>query len=78
MNDVKTLRIDPTAACKERVAVLKPFPKYLKRTIIKKFPEYDSANGGTLISNVMALRTADLRLTQIIEGICNVQISQLS
>ena len=68
-------------ALKEQVAKIKnDLPHNVKKLIIEKFPEYDTKKGTILIQNVLAGRTADLRLTEILKAFAfaNKQGVQLS
>lgn len=62
------LRENPRKKCKEEVAAIKnELPKNIRELIYSKFPEYNTAKGATLINNVLAGRTADLKLTDILK-----------
>jgi hypothetical protein len=66
----KTVRVDPGADCKRRVANIRTaLPKDIKKIIIAKYPEYNTIANGKLIENVLAGKSADLRLTEIFEAI---------
>lgn len=43
-------------------------PKNIRERIVAKFPEYDTKKGAALINNVLSLRTADARLTEILKA----------
>lgn len=63
------LRKSPSAALKEQVAKIKcDLPKNIRELIYEKFPEYNTAKGAVLIQNVLAGRSADLRLTEILKA----------
>ena len=62
------LRIDPNTACKEEVQKIKAnLPKNIRDRICEKFPEYNTKIGSKLMDNVLAGRSADLRLTEILK-----------
>lgn len=66
----KQLRVDPGADCKRRVKLIKKkLPKNIKQKIFQDHKEYDTASGTRLIDNVIAGRSADLKLTEILETI---------
>lgn len=55
---------------KERVKLIKQkLPKHIKKIIITNYPEYNSVEGCNLINNVLALKSPDLRLCEILEKI---------
>lgn len=60
----------PSDILKERVSRCRPFPKGLAPLIAKRYPQYDSLVAGYRVRNVLALRTADIELTDIIESLC--------
>lgn len=63
------LRKSPSVELKAQVAKIKnDLPHNIKTLIIEKFPEYDTKKGTILIQNVLAGRTADLRLTEILKS----------
>lgn len=65
-----TLRVDPGVECKRRVAAIKSqLPKGVKAIITKEHSEYDTIAGGRLIDNVIAGKSSDLKLTEILEEI---------
>lgn len=62
------IKVSPTQDCKNRVAVVRELlPKNYNDQILFENPEYDSRKGYILIKNVKALKTADLKLTEIFE-----------
>jgi len=66
----KPLRVDPGKACKDRVKKIKMYlPISYKQIILENFPEYETEKGHNLITYVINLRAADLRLTEILEQI---------
>lgn len=65
-----TLRVDPGADCKRRVSAIKDkLPKEVRSIIMERYREYNTGSGSSLINNVIAGRSADLRLTEILEKI---------
>lgn len=63
------LRENPRTKLTEQVAAIKEeLPKNIRELIYKKFPEYNTAKGANLINNVLAGRTADARLTEILKA----------
>jgi hypothetical protein len=63
-------RISPSDAYIQRVKAIKPnLPKNYRAIILSNYPEYNSVKGGVLIQNVVAMRTADVLLTEILEKI---------
>jgi hypothetical protein len=62
------IKVSPTQSCKDRVAAVRDnLPKNYNDQIVWENPEYDSRKGYVLIKNVKALKTADLKLTEIFE-----------
>lgn len=58
----------PSKKCKAEVLKIKQdLPKNVRDLIYEKFPEYNTAKGATLIQNVLAGRTANSRLTEILK-----------
>lgn len=75
------LRKSPSVELKAQVAKIKnDLPHNVKTLIIEKFPEYDTKKGTILIQNVLAGRSADVRLTEILKAFAfaNKQGVQLS
>lgn len=69
----------PSKKCKAEVLkIKKDLPANLRELIFEKFPEYNTAKGYNLISNVLAGRTANSRLTEILKqfAFINTQITQ--
>jgi hypothetical protein len=65
-----TLRKSPNDAYKARVKAIKEkLPKNFREIIYEKFPKYNTAKGAMLINNVVALRSPDITLTEILEQI---------
>ncbi len=75
MEATKFKRIEPVVYFKERVAACKPFPNGLRESIYQQFPEYDNAEGCMYVERVLKLRASDVRLTEIIEEICNILLT---
>lgn len=58
----------PGKKCKADVLkIKKDLPKNVRALIYENFPEYNTATGSNLISNVLAGRTAHSRLTEILK-----------
>lgn len=67
-------RTSPATACKERVAAIRAkLPKNVRLLIMDKYSEYNTGTGSILINNVLAGRSADLKLTEILEKIAAEQ-----
>lgn len=74
------LRQDPNAACKAEVEkIKKDLPKNIREQVCEKFPQYNTKHGSTLLNNVLAGRSADLRLTEILKRFAfeNTQVTQI-
>lgn len=74
------LHQSPSKKCKAEVLEIKnDLPKNVKELIFEKFPQYNTAKGVNLISNVLAGRTADLKLTEILKSFAsiNTQVTQI-
>lgn len=66
----KQLRQSPNDMYRARVEKVKPFlPKNFREIIFEKFPEYNTSSNSNLIMNVLAGRSSDVRLTEILEQI---------
>lgn len=64
------LRENPRTKLIEQVKAIKgELPKNIRERIFNKFPEYNTAKGAVLIQNVLAGRTADARLTEILKSL---------
>ena len=53
-------------------------PNNWRQQIIQIAPEYDSLKGARLMDNVFKLRSSDLRLTELIEDIVNMNLNNVS
>ena len=71
----ENLRVDPGKACKKRVADIKPIlPRSYRQILFSNYPEYQQHYGAQLLNNVMNLRAADMRLTEILEKIAKGEL----
>lgn len=61
---------DTRALLKERVAAVKQrLPKNWRKLVFEKMPEFNTHSGSTLLTNVLAGRSTDYRITAILESI---------
>ncbi|MDO9187146.1 MAG: hypothetical protein Q7W13_14120 [Bacteroidia bacterium] len=70
----------PGKKCKADVLkIKKDLPKNVRDLIYGSFPEYNTAKGYNLISNVLAGRTAHTKLTEILKqlALANKQNTQI-
>lgn len=74
--EVKSLKTsNPRKATVSRVqAVKSKLPKNFRQIILANYPEYNTATGAVLINNVVALRTAHIELTEILERIASGEL----
>lgn len=71
----KPLKRKPVQACKARVEAAKPnLPEGWVSILIRHYPEYDTIAGGHLLKNIIAGRSSDLIITEIIEKIANKEL----
>ncbi len=73
---VKTIeRINPRKIYSKRIQVVKKkLPKNYKAVLIQYHPEYNTIAGAALINNVITGRTADIKLTEILEQIASGEL----
>lgn len=77
---MEQLRKDPNATCKAEVSKIKnQLPKNIRKQVCEKFPQYNTKTGSKLLDNVLAGRSADLRLTEILKSFAsiNTQVTQI-
>lgn len=68
---------DTRTLLKERVAAVKPhLPKNWRKLVFEKMPELNTHTGSTLLTNVLAGRSTDYRITEVLESIVEV-VNQL-
>lgn len=68
-------RVSPSAAFIKRVKSAKvDLPKDYKKIIYTNYPEYNTHEGSVLVQNVVACRTADVVLTEILEKIASGEL----
>ena len=77
MQAEKTLKtVSPTKKLKARVQAVKDkLPEGYRAIIIQHYDEYNTVKGYQLISNVIALRTANEPLTEILEKIADGKLT---
>ena len=57
---------------KERIKTIKSkLPRDYRKVVKKMYPEYNTIEGMDLLNNVVALRSTDLRLCEILERIAH-------
>lgn len=65
-------RVNPRTATVNRVKAIKDkLPSNYRAIILSNYPEYNTAAGYSLISNVITGRTADNTVTEILEKIAD-------
>lgn len=68
-------RVSPTAEYTQRVKKIKALlPKNYKEILFANYPEYNTAKGAILIQNVVAQRSADIVVTEILERIASGEL----
>ena len=64
------LRVPPTDYKKRVKAIKNSLPRAYRKIVFQHYPEYNSSDQNRrLLNSVMNLRTADVRLTEILESI---------
>ena len=75
----KVLRQSPDKFYKSEVLrIKKDLPKNIRDLIYENFPEYNTAKGHDLIMNVLAGRSPDMKLTEILKqfALANIKPTQ--
>lgn len=68
-------RVSPTTAYTNRVDLIKgKLPKNYKEVLLTNHPEYNNHKGAILVQNVVALRSADVVITEILERIASGEL----
>ena len=64
---------DTRVLLKNRVAIAKKnLPKNWRKMVFEKMPELNTHSGSTLLTNVLAGRSSDYRITEVLESIVEV------
>ena len=79
MGKTTKLHVSPVKLLKDRLTKIKPTLSIIglnsvEKTLIKHYPQYNTLEGGQLLSEVLKLRKADITLTEILEKIAKREL----
>jgi len=75
LTENKIQRVRPADSYRNRVAAIKnSLPLNYRKILFSNHPEYETAKGKALISQVLALNTTDILLTEILERIASGEL----